>query len=146
VSLFLYNNIPFFNLSGIHHDNLRGVSHHALAGGRNALLWSTFQCDSCTIYKSPTYHTSSASCRPWPCSRSAILCRSGGDLQPSGRKTNSGRLPMSDLVLFWPGLASKLRLWLGLRWLWLSQHTGQAKAVNQGLALAWPGPGHGFSM
>jgi len=40
------------------------------------------------------------------------------------------------LVLFQPGLASKLRLWLGLRRLWLSQHTGQAKAVNQGLAQA----------
>jgi hypothetical protein len=46
----------------------------------------------------------------------------------------------SYLVLFRPGLAS------ALRWLWLSQHTGQAKAVNQGLALAWPGPGRGFCM
>ena len=41
------------------------------------------------------------------------------------------------LVLFWPGLASKPQLWL-------SQTPGQAKAINQGLALAWPGPGHGF--
>jgi hypothetical protein len=52
----------------------------------------------------------------------------------------------NHLVLFRPGLASKPRLWLGLRRLWLSQHTGQAKALNQGLALAWPGPGRGFSM
>jgi len=35
---------------------------------------------------------------------------------------------------------------LGLRWLWLSKTPGQAKAVNQGLASAWPGLGHGFCM
>jgi hypothetical protein len=50
------------------------------------------------------------------------------------------------VVLFRPGLASKPRLWLGLRRLRLSQTLGQAKAVNHGLALAWPGLGPGFYM
>ena len=33
---------------------------------------------------------------------------------------------------------------LGLRWLWLPQTPGQAKAIKHGLALAWPGLGQGF--
>jgi len=33
-----------------------------------------------------------------------------------------------------------------LRGLWLFQIPGQAKAIIHGLALAWPGPGHGFHM
>jgi hypothetical protein len=41
------------------------------------------------------------------------------------------------IVLFQPSLASKPRLWLGLRRLQLSQTLGQAKAVK----LAWPWPG-----
>ncbi len=32
----------------------------------------------------------------------------------------------------------------GLKWLWLHEIVGQAKAIFHGLALAWPGPGHGF--
>ena len=32
------------------------------------------------------------------------------------------------------------------RQLWLSQHTGQAKAIDQNLALAWPSPGCSFCM
>ena len=36
------------------------------------------------------------------------------------------------------------RLWPGLRWLWLPQTPGQAKAIKHGLALAWPGLGQGF--
>ena len=35
---------------------------------------------------------------------------------------------------------------LGLRRLWLAQILGQAKAVTQGLALAWPGLGRGLCM
>ena len=66
--------------------------------------------------------------------------------KPEVEPASSSFLGRFQLVLFRPGLASKPRLWLGLRRLWLSQHTGQAKAVNQGLALAWPGPGHGFCM
>ena len=49
------------------------------------------------------------------------------------------------IVLFRPGLAWKPRLWLGLRGLWLHQTSGQAKAANQGLALAWLGLGPGFT-
>ena len=41
--------------------------------------------------------------------------------------------------LFRPGLAWKPRLWLGLSGLWLSQPSGRAKAIGNGLALAWPG-------
>ena len=35
--------------------------------------------------------------------------------------------------MFWPGLAQKPQLWLGLRWLRLSGEMGQAKAT-----MAWP--------
>ena len=49
-----------------------------------------------------------------------------------------------QVVLFRPGLAWKPWLWPGLRWLWLSQTPGQAKAIKHGLALAWPGLGQGF--
>ena len=51
---------------------------------------------------------------------------------------------ISSIVLFRPGLAWKPWLWLGLRGLWLHQTLGQAKAANQGLALAWLGLGPGF--
>ena len=44
-----------------------------------------------------------------------------------------------QLGLFRPGLAWKPRLWLGLRRLWLPQPPGRAKAIGNGLALAWPG-------
>ena len=44
-----------------------------------------------------------------------------------------------NLGLFWPSLAWKPRLWLGLSGLWLSQSSGRAKAIGNGLALAWPG-------
>ena len=39
---------------------------------------------------------------------------------------------------------SDVPAWLGLRQLWLAQILGQAKAVTQGLALTWPGLGHGL--
>jgi hypothetical protein len=55
----------------------------------------------------------------------------------------NGRVP-ELVMMFRPGLAPKPRLWLGLRWLWPAQDLGQAKAATHGLALAWPGPGHGF--
>ena len=42
----------------------------------------------------------------------------------------------TPLVMFWPGLAQKPRLWLGLRRLWLSQELGRAKAATHGLAQA----------
>ena len=58
------------------------------------------------------------------------------------QRTGTRRL----LVLFRPGLACKPRLWLGLRRLWLSPMPGQAKAVNDSLALAWLGLGRGFYM
>ena len=48
------------------------------------------------------------------------------------------------LVLFWPGLARKPQLWLGLKQLWLCEIMGWAKAIFHGLALAWPSPGRGF--
>ena len=41
--------------------------------------------------------------------------------------------------MFRPGLVWKPRLWLGLSRLWLSQIPGRAKAIDQSLALAWPG-------
>ena len=66
--------------------------------------------------------------------------------QPFQAVLTALRQSHSSVVVFWPGLAWKPCLWLGLRWLWLSQTPGQAKAVNHGLALAWPGPGHSFSM
>ncbi|KAF8799497.1 hypothetical protein BYT27DRAFT_7316747, partial [Phlegmacium glaucopus] len=50
----------------------------------------------------------------------------------------------SQLVMFWPGLAQKPRLWPGFGRLWLSQTLGQAKAPKAGLAQAWLGPGRGF--
>ncbi|KAF8801675.1 hypothetical protein BYT27DRAFT_7309420 [Phlegmacium glaucopus] len=44
------------------------------------------------------------------------------------------------LVMFWPGLAQKLWLWLGLRWLWPAKILGRAKGTTHSLALAC----HGF--
>jgi hypothetical protein len=41
---------------------------------------------------------------------------------------------------------SAVTAWLGLRWLQLSQILGQAKAMNLGSALAWPGLGPSLYM
>ena len=51
---------------------------------------------------------------------------------------------LSRIGMFWPSLAWKPRLWLGLWGLWLSKSLGRAKATVRGLA--WPGPasGRGF--
>jgi len=54
------------------------------------------------------------------------------------------QVQLQQIVMFQPSLAWKLWLWLGLIWLWLSQTPDPAKAVNQGLALAWPGSGRSF--
>ena len=39
------------------------------------------------------------------------------------------------VVLFWPSLASKPWLWLGLRWLWLSQTLSQGHLVHSNIVL-----------
>ncbi|KAG1874966.1 hypothetical protein F4604DRAFT_2008995 [Suillus subluteus] len=50
------------------------------------------------------------------------------------------------VVMFQPGLAQKPRLWPGFRWPGLSEITGRAKALENGLALAQPGLSRGLSM
>jgi hypothetical protein len=66
------------------------------------------------------------------------------DLDPSYSLLARGREEVPDVPL--GDIASRgtrslnLWLWLGLRRVWLSQDQGQAKVVDQGLALAWPRP------
>ena len=51
---------------------------------------------------------------------------------------------LAYLMTLVPLSAVLARLWLGLRGLWLCQTSGQVKAVNHSLALAWLGLGPGF--
>ncbi|KAJ7901390.1 hypothetical protein B0H13DRAFT_2001800 [Mycena leptocephala] len=46
--------------------------------------------------------------------------------------------------MFWLGLASKPRLWLGLAWLWLQILQAKAKAMDGGLAWLGFGSSRGF--
>ena len=55
------------------------------------------------------------------------------------KTVNSDQLYFS-IIMFWPGLAQKPWLWLGLLQLWLFWDLGQVKALTPGLALAWLGP------
>jgi len=83
--------------------------------------------------------------RPQPTWRMLLVSLPLRPRHPHDRPLRRQR-SLHHLVLFRPSLASKPWLWLGLRRLRLSQTPGQAKAIKQGLAPAWPGLGRGFYM
>jgi len=58
------------------------------------------------------------------------------------KHVNNGQLLI--FVLFQPSFGFRTQIWPGLRGLWLSETSGQAMHSGSGLALAWPGLGHGF--